>query len=494
MSENFSFRSLKAQTVQNKFNIIVGLVVFILMLGLVETLASVKVMSGIRAYVGGEGLWSKGQKEALNSLVSYAFSLDEADYQKYQQFMQVPLGDHQARLEMNKKNPDYARVTEGFVQGGNNPGDVGDLFFLYRNFRNNRLMKPAIDAWVQGDEQIQNLITTGNQIHELIAEGMPAAPAARNVWMAKRVELVASARVTDARLTVLEDRFSASLGEGSRRIERFLFQVTIFSTALLGALTLVVAIRSARTIIRLDRLKTEFVSLASHQLRTPLTAINWYAESLLSETAGTLNPKQKQYISELYGGGQRMASLISDLLKVSSLDLGTYRPDISPVDISRTLSPIVHDLQPQIDQKHIELDVSIDPQVPVMNADKHFLTAVLQNLVSNSVKYTRKNGRITVHVTKQRQNIIIQVSDNGMGIPEEQQAQIFKKLFRADNAQKLDPNGTGLGLYIVRSMVRHMGGKVWFRSVENKGTDFFVKLPVRSRYHMAKQKDGDMHG
>lgn len=479
MRSVFLFKSLKEQTVRNKFNLLIALIIVILLFSLLNALSSVKVMSGIRAYVGGEGLWSKGQKEAVNSLVAYTHSHDEADYQKFLHFVDVPLGDKQARLEMNKPNPDYSVVRVGFIQGGNSPDDVNDMIFLYRNFRHSRLMSPAISIWAQGDAEMANLLAAGDRIHALIAPNASLSTA-QNAQLAS---LLTTTYASDSRLTSLENQFSASLGLGSRRLERVLFELTVVTTGILGVLTLVVASLSARAIIRLDRLKTEFVSLASHQLRTPLTAINWYAESLLSENAGPLNPKQQQYISELYNGGQRMASLISDLLKVSSLDLGTYKPEVKNVDVTRALDTAIRDLQPQIDQKQISVKVAIDSSVPTVSIAEQFFMGVLQNLLSNSVKYTKKNGKINVTVRKQRSAIVVEVADNGVGIPEEQQSQIFKKLFRADNAQKLDANGTGLGLYIVKAMVRHMDGKVWFESVEGRSTTFYVRLPIRSRYH-----------
>ena len=481
MTEALSFRSLKTRTVQNRFNIIVGLLLLILLFSLVESLAAVKVMSGIRAYVGGEGLWSKAQKEALNSLVTYAFSQNEADYRKFTSYLQVPLGDKQARLEMNKKNPDYTIIADGFIKGGNSPEDIGDLTFLYRNFNQNRLMKPSVDAWVKGDEGILALASKGNEIHALVSAGQPASATARAAWTAQRAALVSDARAIDARLTVQENAFSASLGVGSRRIVRFLFEVTVFTTGMLGLLTLVVSIRSARSLIRLDKQKTEFVSLASHQLRTPLTAMNWYAEALLSQSAGTITKQQEEYLTELRDGGQRMASLISDLLKVSSLDLGTYHPEIKTIAVDKVVETVVRDLQPEIAKKELTLKTTVDPMLPEVSIDAQLLTGVIQNLLSNSVKYTKNGGKVSISIFRQRQNMLIHVADNGIGIPEKQQSQLFRKLFRADNAQKVDANGTGLGLYIVKAMVRNMGGKIWFESAEHKGTDFYVRLPLNSK-------------
>lgn len=476
MPDIFSLRSLKKRTVQNKFNIIIGLIIFILLFSLANVWFSIKVMSGIRAYVGGEGLWSKAQKEALNNLVRYTTTHNEADYARYASLIRVQDGDREARLELDKKHPDYAVVRAGFVQGGNSPDDVDDLSFLYQRFKNVSYMKSAISTWVQGDQEIAKLRATGTQIHALISSPMPATAA-------QLAPLVQQAYDSDSRLTTLENQFSATLGFGSRRVGNALTDLTLFSTGLLGMLTLIIAILVAKAIIRLDALKTDFVFLASHQLRTPLTAINWYAEALLAGSKGSLNSAQRTYVTALRNGGQQMSSLIGDLLQASSLDLGTYTADEKPVNPEQLLKTVIRDLQPTIMQKNLTLATNIELQLPTFPADKQFVTAIMQNLVSNSVKYTPPGGRITVDLQKQRHVLYIHVNDTGIGIPKAQQEQIFAKLFRADNAKQIDSDGTGLGLYIVKTMVHRMRGEIWFSSIENHGTDFYVKLPVYRRKH-----------
>ncbi|HSX53576.1 MAG TPA: HAMP domain-containing sensor histidine kinase [Patescibacteria group bacterium] len=487
MLKLFSFKSLKARTVRNKFNLIISLIIFILLFGLVNFWFGTKVLSGIRAYVGGEGLWSKAQKEAVNNLVKYSYSHDESDYRNYQKFTLVQKGDMQARLELNKPHPNIAIVQQGFVQGGNNPKDVNDLIFLYRRFQRVKYMSAAIQIWTQADKEYANQLAVGNQIHELVSTPLKVNTVqARSIQASELSSLLKQTYTTDTKLTVLENQFSATLGTGSRNIAANLIELTIIVTTVLGILTIVIAILIAKAIIRLDKLKTEFVSLASHQLRTPLTTINWYAETLLSESVGKLNEEQKKYLKELYGGAQRMDSLTSDLLKVSSLDLGTYASDIKTINVGETLKTTIKDQQLSIDQKGITLTTNIDPNLPTMQLDEHLLGVVFQNLLSNSVKYTPKGGQININVQSKKPNVLIHISDNGIGIPRSQQSQVFAKLFRADNAQNLSANGTGLGLYIVKAMVQRMGGSIWFDSTENQGTNFYVKIPLYDR-HRAKR-------
>ena len=241
--------------------------------------------------------------------------------------------------------------------------------------------------------------------------------------------------------------------------------------------------------VNLDKTKSEFVSLASHQLRTPLSAVNWYAEMLLSGDAGKLTVKQKKFIDEIYEGNQRMVDLVNALLNVSRIDLGTFIIDPEPTDLSVLLQDVVKEQQPAIDQKRLALTVSSD-SIPKADVDPKLLRMVFQNLLSNAVKYTPERGSIDLGLTVKRSgeslggksvredSLCFSVKDSGYGIPADQQRLVFTKLFRADNVREKDTTGTGLGLYIVNSIADHAGGAVWFESRENKGTTFWFTLPL----------------
>lgn len=229
---------------------------------------------------------------------------------------------------------------------------------------------------------------------------------------------------------------------------------------------------------QIDKAKTEFVSLASHQLRTPLSAINWYAEMLASGDAGKLNKEQHKYLNEIYKGNQRMVELVNSLLNVSRLELGTFAVEPEPTNFIQTCKSVIKELIPQITKKKITIEEKYISNLPKIPADPKLLRIIFQNLLSNAVKYTQNKGKITVVIDKNSQNIIIKIADNGMGIPKSQQGQIFNKLFRANNVREKDTEGTGLGLYLVKSIIEHSGGKVWFESEENKGTTFFVEIPI----------------
>lgn len=228
----------------------------------------------------------------------------------------------------------------------------------------------------------------------------------------------------------------------------------------------------------IDQAKTEFVSLASHQLRTPLTSINWYSEMLLSEDMGKINETQKEYAQTIWNSSQRMTDLVNSLLNVSRLELGTFIIEPKPIEITAVAEDVLKELEVKIREKKIKIEKKYKPKQINLSADDKLLRIVFQNLLSNAVKYTPDNGRVSVKIEKQTNKFYIEVSDTGYGIPQKDQPFIFGKLFRADNIQQKDIEGTGLGLYIVKTIIENAGGKTWFESVENKGTTFFVTLPL----------------
>jgi len=237
---------------------------------------------------------------------------------------------------------------------------------------------------------------------------------------------------------------------------------------------------------QIDQAKSEFVSLASHQLGTPLAAINWYAEMVLDGDAGEVNEKQKKFVQEIYNGSQRMGSLVKALLNVSRIELGTFAINPEPTDFVEIAKDLVKEMKHNIELKKINLDERYDKNLSKIQADPNLIRIVIQNLLSNAIKYTPENGLVSLVIDKKDPYIEIVVSDNGYGIPETQKDKIFTKLFRADNIREKDTEGTGLGLYIVKSIIDQSGGKVWFESEENKGTKFFVQLPLSG----VKAKEG----
>jgi PAS domain S-box-containing protein len=259
----------------------------------------------------------------------------------------------------------------------------------------------------------------------------------------------------------------------------------------------VLVVRDVTTEQEIDKAKNEFVSLASHQLRTPLSTIHWYVESLLKGRTGKINKEQKQYLQTVYDGSERMTDLVNALLNVSRIELGTFSIEPKLVDFVALAKVAIDDFKPVINEKKLVVETQFNSTIPKINADVNLLGIIFQNLLSNAVKYTPANGKIFFGIEKQDSNVLITVSDSGYGIPKDEQDQIFGKLFRARNAKEKEVDGNGLGLYITKSVLEHSGGKIWFISpaadeyrsekIENPGTTFYVTIPLSGM----KRREGE---
>lgn len=228
----------------------------------------------------------------------------------------------------------------------------------------------------------------------------------------------------------------------------------------------------------IDKAKTEFVSLASHQLRTPLSAIKWYTEMLVDSSANNLSNEQKEFIKQIEESSSRMVSLVNALLNVSRIDMGTFSINPEKINIFLICDSVIGELKPDIVRKKITISKAYFTDELVMNLDPDLIRIIFQNLISNAVKYSPDNSKIVVTINKEKNDLLISVADNGYGIPEAQKEKIFDKLFRADNVVGKDVEGTGLGLYIVKSIIDQSGGKIWFESEIDKGSTFYVTIPI----------------
>jgi two-component system sensor kinase FixL len=253
-----------------------------------------------------------------------------------------------------------------------------------------------------------------------------------------------------------------------------LFGFTDISGLRIGLMTLVDITRQKKA----EDAKSEFVSLASHQLRTPIAGMKWSAELLLMDNPDALTERQHKYIDRLLISIRRMALLVDDFLRVSRFELGTFQAEYKTVSLTELFEDIMSELTPKVQQKKLIVKTFFDESVDTIVTDPNLMRMIVTNLYSNATKYTPEKGTIHFGFGRKDDSIVITVADNGMGIPDEDQSEIFSKLFRASNAVRNVPDGTGLGLYIVREAVSVLKGQISFTTTENIGTTFEVILPL----------------
>lgn len=232
----------------------------------------------------------------------------------------------------------------------------------------------------------------------------------------------------------------------------------------------------------LIRLKSEFVSIVSHQLRTPASAVKWYLETLIDNRHGNpMNDWQDDKLHEAYQSNERMIHLINDLLNVSRLDSGRYQLNVTSFSVSELLNEICKELTHFAHAHNVGIQNTIAPEVAQVEGDRDKIREVLLNMLTNAIKYTTSGHQEVEVGAKATANGLVEFSikDHGIGIPKKDMEHIFKKFYRADNAIESQTEGSGLGLYIAREIARLHGGDMWIESEEGKGTTVFVTLPTK---------------
>jgi two-component system sensor histidine kinase GlrK len=229
------------------------------------------------------------------------------------------------------------------------------------------------------------------------------------------------------------------------------------------------------------KLKTEFISIAAHQLRTPLSSVKWILKMLLEDDFGKLNEKQKEFVAKGYEANDRMVMLVNDLLDASRIEEGRFGFEFKLDNLSKFFKSTVKTFEQQANIRNVKINLSL-PEKPIMMVfDSQRLKMALSNLIDNATRYTNPGGEVNVLVEQGDGFVRAEVKDTGVGIPEKQKERVFSKFFRADNVIRMQTEGTGLGLYLTKNIIEKHGGNIWFKSEEGKGTSFIFTLPLTKK-------------
>jgi PAS domain S-box-containing protein len=226
----------------------------------------------------------------------------------------------------------------------------------------------------------------------------------------------------------------------------------------------------------LERMKTEFLSLASHQLRAPLANLKWYIDFLLTRRANVITGDVLTYLHKMYRRNEEMIELVNTLLNLSRVEMGRVKVDLEKTELGDTVRSVVEELEPAAKEKQIAIATTIE--AVSLETDGKLVRIIIQNLLSNAIRYTPASGQVEVRLrSAPGRGAEVTVTDTGIGIPPEEQAHIFSKLYRAKNAKEMEVNGNGIGLYMCKALAESMGGRIDFTSTMGKGTTFTLTLP-----------------
>ncbi|MBI2410824.1 MAG: GHKL domain-containing protein [Candidatus Kerfeldbacteria bacterium] len=234
----------------------------------------------------------------------------------------------------------------------------------------------------------------------------------------------------------------------------------------------------------LDQMKSDFISVAAHQLRTPLSSLKWFFQIMSDGDIGPVNAKQKELLDQAFAKNNQVIEIINNLLDISEMEEGRTEYQFIEDHVVDLVEDVVKSAAVDAERKKIHIELNTPAELlPPIEMDKQKLRMAIQNLVDNAVKYSPNDSTISIRIHQPDGQQLIAITDQGIGIPKKEQAKIFTKFYRATNAKQQESSGSGLGLYIVRHIIQKHRGRIWFESEPRRGTTFYISLPVSKKYH-----------
>ena len=537
MKKRSTIQRIKDVPISRKLFIIVGTMAVLIVLELFVLWFAVHTLSSVRAFVGAEGLWSKAEKDAVYALNKYARTHNEKDYNNFEKFMLVPLGDHKTKAELLKENMNIDSARQGFIEGRIHPDDVDGMIKLMRRFHDISYLSKAISLWSQGDSIVVELIPISKSIHMQVNASVPSQKVLDSLL--QRVDLI------NENVTSLEDSFSFTLGEGSRWLEHLVLEI-LFCVALTVEISgLLFSILLSRSITRglneiiqaSDKIKrgdlsvratafsndeigqvalsinqmaeqlifsneelSEFAYVASHDLQEPLRKISVFTNLLEIECKETISDKGNVYMEKIINSSLRMQKLIENILQLSHINMTGEK--FAEVDLNAISTQVISDLEIKLTKLNALIHID---KLPVVEANMVQMAQLFQNILGNAIKFNNKRPEITVSCeiingnqlpdnywsvvpykfnqkatsnSHKAQEIFCRIyfKDNGIGFEEKYLERIFI-IFQRLNSKSLF-EGSGIGLAVCQRIINNHHGLISAQSNVNIGSTFIVTLPL----------------
>ena len=256
--------------------------------------------------------------------------------------------------------------------------------------------------------------------------------------------------------------------------------IVLITTAVLMIFNYLI-VQGFERLAEVNRLKTEFVSIVSHQLRTPLTGVKWTINLMKKESAFPLTGGQAEKLEMIEENNQRMINLVNDLLNIARVEQGRLNVKPTAVHLEKIIQNLMKEYKELAMASNINLFFSPEKKLKPVFIDRQGVELVLRNLIDNAIRYTKGEGKVEINLFEKENLIRCEIKDEGVGIPKEDRNRIFQKFFRSQNVMKYQTQGTGLGLFIAKSIITAAEGKIGFESEKNKGSSFWFELPIAKR-------------
>lgn len=435
---------------------------------------SVRVLSAARAYINGESQFSKAQKDASAYLINYIYLENDSDFSAFEKNIRIPTGDFIARTSLISQKKNETIAWNGFLQAKNHPDDIGDMIWLFNNFKKNNLFKKAIQAWKDADEMVISLAELGNQSRNKIITG--------SISLEEKKTLIMAIANLSEKLTLKEQYFSDTLGIISRKINAWVFYSNVFITLIIiissvsfaGIMIRNLNLSQKKIIKQKDDLQKinnsldNFVFNVTHDLRSPLNSLLGLVNLIEDETDLV---QIKQYTLLIKKNIDKQDLFIKEML--SSIKSKHFGLIIVNCNLSTIIDDVIAQNQFSSEGKQIKYNLQLD--LINIASDPLKLQVIFNNLISNAIKYSdpaKPEQWVKLKSYTHNSTVVIEVEDNGQGIKQIEKDKIFDKFYLSGKNAK----STGVGLFLVKEAIDQLNGTIEVTSAPGEFTKFTIKL------------------